>query len=79
MMIIDGKKEAENLRQEIKKEIDILKSKNIKVIDIYLGSGTTAIASHNLGCNFIGYEKDKNYFQIAQKRIDNNIRQLKIL
>ena len=31
MMIIDGKKEAENLKQEIKKEIDILKSKNNKV------------------------------------------------
>ena len=27
MMIIDGKKEAENLRQEIKKEIDSLISK----------------------------------------------------
>ena len=31
MMIIDGKKEAEILRQEIKKEIDSLKSKNNKV------------------------------------------------
>ena len=31
MMIIDGKKEAEILRQEIKKEIETLKSKNNKV------------------------------------------------
>ena len=31
MMIIDGKKEAANLRQEIKKEIDSLKSKDNKV------------------------------------------------
>ena len=31
MMIIDGKKEAENLKQEIKKEIDVLKSKIKKV------------------------------------------------
>ena len=31
MMIIDGKKEAEILRHEIKKEIDSLKSKNNKV------------------------------------------------
>ena len=30
MMIIDGKKEAENLRQKIKKEIELLKSKNNK-------------------------------------------------
>ena len=31
MMIIDGKKEAEILRQEIKKEIESLKSKDNKV------------------------------------------------
>ena len=31
MMIIDGKKEAEILRQEIKKEIELLKSKDNKV------------------------------------------------
>ena len=31
MMIIDGKKEAESLKQEIKKEIDVLKSNNNKV------------------------------------------------
>lgn len=60
---------------------DILKCfpKHIKVIDIYLGSGTTAIASHNLGCEFTGYEKDKHYYEMAKKRIDNNIRQLRIL
>jgi 5,10-methylene-tetrahydrofolate dehydrogenase/methenyl tetrahydrofolate cyclohydrolase len=33
MMIIDGKKEAEILRQEIKKEIDSLKSKITKFLD----------------------------------------------
>ena len=34
MMIIDGKKEAEDLRQKIKNEIDVLKSKNLSLIHI---------------------------------------------
>ena len=33
MMIIDGKKESKILRQEIKKEIDVLKSKKKKFLD----------------------------------------------
>ena len=39
------------------------------VLDPFLGSGTTAIAAMNLNRNFIGYEIDERYFEIAQKRI----------
>jgi len=39
------------------------------VLDNCIGSGTTAIACLNTGRNFIGIEKDPNYFEIANKRI----------
>lgn len=39
------------------------------VLDNCMGSGTTGVACHNLNRNFIGIEKDAEYFQIAQKRI----------
>lgn len=39
------------------------------VLDNCMGSGTTAIACINTGRNFIGFELDKNYFEIAEKRI----------
>ena len=39
------------------------------VLDFTIGSGTTAVAAINTGRNFIGIEKDKNYFEIANKRI----------
>ena len=45
--------------------------KNDVVLDFAMGSGTTGVACRNLHRNFIGIEKDKNYFDIAQKRIDN--------
>ena len=39
------------------------------VLDPFMGSGTTGIACKMLGRNFIGIEIDKNYFDIAEKRI----------
>lgn len=39
------------------------------VLDPFMGSGTTAIACLNLNRNFIGFEIDENFFEIAQKRI----------
>jgi len=39
------------------------------VLDPFMGSGTTGVACKNLKRNFIGIELDKDYFQIAKKRI----------
>ena len=41
------------------------------VLDFTMGSGTTGVACVQLNRNFIGIEKDKKYFDIAEKRIDN--------
>jgi site-specific DNA-methyltransferase (adenine-specific) len=43
------------------------------VLDITMGSGTTGVACKNLNRNFIGIEKDLDYFKIAEKRINENI------
>ena len=40
------------------------------VLDNCIGSGTTAIASMRTGRNYIGFELDKGYFDIANGRID---------
>ena len=39
------------------------------VLDPFIGSGTTAIAANNLGRNYIGYEVNEEYCQLANKRI----------
>jgi site-specific DNA-methyltransferase (adenine-specific)/modification methylase len=39
------------------------------VLDNCMGSGTTGVACLNTGRNFIGIEKDPNYFAIAERRI----------
>jgi len=39
------------------------------VLDCFMGSGTTGVASLKLGRRFIGIELDKKYFDIASNRI----------
>ena len=41
------------------------------VLDNCMGSGTTGVACKKLNRDFIGIEKDKEYFDIAVKRIEN--------
>ena len=47
-------------------------SSNVKdlVLDPFMGSGSTGVACVNTFRNFIGIEMDENYFEIAEKRIE---------
>jgi site-specific DNA-methyltransferase (adenine-specific) len=40
------------------------------VLDCFMGSGTTGVACVNTDRKFIGVEKDKEYFAIAKRRIE---------
>lgn len=40
------------------------------VLDPFMGSGTTCIAAQNLNRQFIGFELDPDYFNIAKQRIE---------
>lgn len=40
------------------------------VLDFTMGSGTTGVAALKEGRNFIGIEKDDEYFRVAQNRIE---------
>ena len=45
-------------------------NENDIILDNCMGSGTTGVACKNLNRNFIGIEKDSQYFEIAKKRIE---------
>lgn len=39
------------------------------ILDATMGSGSTGVAAINTGRNFIGIEKEQNFFEISEKRI----------
>ena len=49
-----------------------------KILDTHLGSGSIAIACHNLGFDLTGYELDKDYFRAATKRLKEHQSQIRM-
>lgn len=51
---------------------------NDKILDTHLGSGSIAIACHNLGYELTGCELDKDYYEAAIKRIEQHKQQQRL-
>ena len=49
-----------------------------KILDTHLGSGSIAIAAHNLGFKLTACELDKEYYEASIKRIKNHISQQRL-
>lgn len=50
-------------------------NENDLILDSFMGSGTTGIACINTDRRFIGMELDEAYFDIARRRLENNLKQ----
>ncbi|MBT7929845.1 site-specific DNA-methyltransferase [Candidatus Peregrinibacteria bacterium] len=48
------------------------------ILDTHLGSGSIALACHNLGFDLTGYEIDKEYFEAAKNRLEEHQKQIKL-
>lgn len=58
--------------------INVSSNENDLVLDCFSGSGTTAVACHNLKRNFICIEKDYDYWKASVERLENAKAQLKL-
>lgn len=56
----------------IRRLIETSTTENMIVLDCFMGSGTTAVACKQLKRNFIGFEIDKDYCDIANKRLNQS-------
>ena len=54
-------------------------NKGETVLDNCMGSGTTAMACLNTDRQYIGFELDEDYYNIAQDRINNHEQQLSLI
>ena len=53
-------------------------NENDKILDTHLGSGSIALACHNLGFDLVGCELDTEYYDAACKRLKRHQAQLTI-
>lgn len=44
------------------------------VLDNCMGSGSTCVAAQNINRHYIGFEIEPEYFEIAKRRLENNVR-----
>jgi len=54
-------------------------NENNAILDPFMGSGTTAIACINTNRNYIGFELDTGYFNLANERIANHFNPLSLI
>ncbi len=50
--------------------INLLSFDGQRILDPFMGSGTTGVATIENNRSFVGYEKEKEYFEICKKRIN---------
>lgn len=53
-----------------------LQQKDYSIFDPFMGSGTTGVACKELNRRFIGIEINKEYYEIAKRRIANTQRSM---
>jgi site-specific DNA-methyltransferase (adenine-specific) len=54
------------------------RNQDVKILDTHLGSGSIAIACHNLGFDLTACELDKDYYDAAIKRIEQHKSQIRL-
>lgn len=57
----------------IERIIKVHTKENDIVLDCFMGSGTTAIACINTNRNYLGFELNKDYYELAKNRINKHI------
>ena len=49
---------------------------DMRILDTHLGSGSSAIAAHYFGCDFVGMELDEDYYKAACDRFKRETSQI---
>lgn len=49
-----------------------------KILDTHVGSASSLIACYDMGFDFVGFEIDKDYYQLAKKRLDETMLQIRM-
>lgn len=72
---VDERKHPAEKPIELIKKLILKSSKEEDIVlDCFAGSGSTLMAAEELNRKWIGFEKSREYFKIAERRMDGKIR-----
>lgn len=57
--------------------LDNYAKKGYKILDTHVGSASSLIACHDMGCDFVGFELDKYYYEKASERMEQHFSQMR--
>lgn len=49
-----------------------------KILDTHAGSASSLIACHQMGFDFLGFELDEHYYNLANKRLQDEMAQINL-
>lgn len=52
--------------------------RGMKVLDTYVGSASSLMAAHDAGLQYVGFEKDKYYYDLSKERLEEYTAQINI-
>ena len=56
--------------------LDKFAEPGMRILDTHVGSGSSLIACERLGFEYVGFEVNRTYYELARRRIDDETRQL---
>ena len=65
-----GKHPTQKPESLLKHFVEVLSNEEDWILDPFMGSGTAGVVAKECNRNFIGIELDKNYYEMASKRIE---------
>lgn len=65
-----GKHPTQKPESLLKHFVEVLSNEGDWILDPFMGSGTAGVVAKECNRNFIGIELDKNYYEMASKRIE---------
>ena len=50
----------------------------MKFLDTHVGSASSLMAAHDAGLQYVGFEKDKYYYDLSKERLQEHTAQINI-
>lgn len=59
--------------------LDKFAEPGMRILDTHVGSGSSLIACERMGFDYVGFEINRTYYNLAKRRLEDETKQLTLL